>query len=204
MPADGRAPLAGAAHKLGFTYTRYADDLTFNGPRTADTGAMLDRIRFIATAEGFAERAKKTRVLRRGRRQEVTGVVVNQQLGVDRETLRKFRALLFQIGKDGPAGKSWGASPDLFASAIGYANYVRMVDPTKGESLPTRAKELAAKHGWQPPKPTLPHPLPRNRLSGHRRHPKGSGRIGCPRPWGPALPHPLPRNRRSQVELAHG
>jgi retron-type reverse transcriptase len=146
------ARLAGAAKKLGFTYTRYADDLTFSGPRNADTGAMLDRIRFVATAEGFAEHPTKTRVLRKGRRQEVTGVVVNQRLSVDRETLRKFRALLFQIGKDGPAGKRWGASADVFASAIGYANFVRMVDPARGAPLLARAKELAAKHGWKPNK----------------------------------------------------
>lgn len=175
------ARLAGAANKLGFTYTRYADDLTFSGPRTGDAGAMLDRIRFIATDEGFAEHPHKTRVLRRGRRQEVTGVVVNHQLGVDRETLRKFRALLFQIGKDGPAGKSWGASPDVFASAIGYANYVRMVDPTRGASLLARAKELAAKHGWQPRKPP---PKP----------PGGPAGGGAPsgRPPSPAPPEPAP------------
>jgi hypothetical protein len=82
------ARLAGAAAKLGFTYTRYADDLTFSGPRSADTGAMLDRIQFVTAAEGLAEHPNKTRVLRRSRRQEVTGVVVNQQLGVDRDTLR--------------------------------------------------------------------------------------------------------------------
>jgi retron-type reverse transcriptase len=174
------ARLAGAARKLGFTYTRYADDLTFSGPRTADTGALLDRIRFITAAEGFAEHPKKTRILRRGRRQEVTGVVVNQQLAVDRETLRKFRALLFQIGKDGPAGKSWGASPDVFASAIGYANYVRMVDPAKGAPLLARAKELAAKHGWQPKKRPPPKP------------PAGPAGGGAPsgRPPEPPAPEP--------------
>ena len=176
------ARLAGAAHKLGFTYTRYADDLTFSGPKSADVGAMLDRIRVIATDEGFAEHPKKTRVLRRGRRQEVTGVVVNQQLGVDRETLRKFRALLFQIAKDGPAGKTWGASSDVFASAIGYANYVRMVDPAKGASLLARAKELAAKHGWQAPKKPPPKP------------PAGPAGGGSPsgRPPAPTSPEPAP------------
>jgi hypothetical protein len=85
-------------------------------------------------------------------------VAVDKQLAVDRETLRKFRALLFQISKDGPAGKSWGTSPDVFASAIGYANFVRMVDPTKGAELLARAKELAAKHGWQPKKRPPPKP----------------------------------------------
>ena len=176
------ARLSGAAHKLGFTYTRYADDLTFSGPKSADTGAMLDRIRFIAAAEGFTEHPTKTRVLRRGRRQEVTGVVVNQQLGVDRDTLRKFRALLFQIGKDGPAGKTWGTSPDLFASAIGYANYVRMVDPAKGAPLLARAKELAAKHGWQPKKRPPPKP------------PSGPTGGGSPsgRPPEPPSPGPAP------------
>lgn len=168
------ARLAGAAKKLGFTYTRYADDLTFSGPAAANTGKMLHQLRFIVGAEGFSEHPTKTRVLRRGARQEVTGVVVNQQLGVDRQTLRKFRALLFQIGKDGPAGKSWGASPDLFASAIGYANFVRMVDPTKGEALLARAKELAAKHGWQPPKRPPPKP------------PTGGGSSGGPVPEPPA------------------
>jgi RNA-directed DNA polymerase len=177
------ARLAGAAHKLGFSYTRYADDLTFSGPATADAGAMLDRIRFIAAAEGFVEHPKKTRVLRRGRRQEVTGVVVNQQLGVDRDTLRKFRALLFQIGKDGPTAKSWGASPDVFASALGYAHYVRMIDPKRGADLVARVKALAAKHGWKPPKRPPPKP------------PAGPAGGGPPSGRPPEPPAPEPASR---------
>jgi RNA-directed DNA polymerase len=152
------ARLAGAAHKLGFRYTRYADDLTFSGPRSAQAGSMLAAIRFITGHEGFAEHPNKTRVLRRGRRQEVTGVVVNDKLGVDRQTIRKFRALLFQVDKDGPDGKTWGASPDLFASAIGYANFVRMVDPAKGAKLLAEARRLAARHGWRPTKRPPPKP----------------------------------------------
>ena len=175
------ARLAGAAQKLGFTYTRYADDLTFSGAKTADAGAMLDRIRFITEAEGFAEHPNKTRVLRRGRRQEVTGVVVNQKPGVERERLRKFRALLFQIGKDGPAGKRWGRSDDVFASAIGFANYVKMVDPAKGAPLVARARELAAKHGWQPKK--RPPPKPPTGGGG------GGGGGGAPQPE-PLAPEP--------------
>jgi len=182
------ARLAGAAKKLGFTYTRYADDLTFSGPKAANTGKMLHQLRFIIGAEGFAEHPTKTRVLRKGAKQEVTGVVVNQQLGVDRETLRKFRALLFQVGKDGPAGKHWGASPDLFASAIGYANFVRMVDPAKGAALLAKAKELAAKHGWKPTKRPPPKP------------PSGSGGGGgAPEPTPPA-PEPTPSSPETPVK----
>ena len=180
------ARLAGAAAKLGFVYTRYADDLTFSGPATGDPHAMLAAVRFITTAEGFAEHPKKTRVLRRGRRQEVTGVVVNQQLGVDRATLRRFRALLFQIGKDGPAGKSWGASPDVFASAIGYANYVRMVDPAKGEALLAQARALAAKHGWKPPRRPPPKPPAGSGPTG------GGGPSRTPPEPTPTTPTPAP------------
>nr|HEX4312484.1 reverse transcriptase family protein [Kofleriaceae bacterium] len=164
------ARLAGAARALGFAYTRYADDLTFSGAAGADVGAMLDRVRFVTAAEGFAEHPAKTRVLRRGRRQEVTGVVVNSKLGVERETLRKFRALLFQIGKDGPTGKQWGATDDVFAGALGFANYVRMVDAAKGVKLVAQVKALAAKHGWKPP--------PRG----------GGGGGGKPKPPAPSKP----------------
>ena len=123
---------------------------------------------------------KKTRVLRPGCRQEVTGVVVNQQLVVGPRAPRTCRALLFQTGKDGPAGKTWGASPDVFASAIGYANFVRMVDPAKGAELLARAKELAAKHGWQPKKRPPPKP------------PAGPAGGGAPSGRPPQLPAPEP------------
>ena len=193
------ARLAGAATKLGFTYTRYADDLTFSGPKTAEAGAMLHRIRFITGAEGFAEHPTKTRVLRKGRRQEVTGVVVNQQLGVDRETLRKFRALLFQVGKDGPAGKSWGASPDLFASAIGYANFVRMVDPAKGEKFLARAKELAAKHGWKPKKRPPPKPPTGGGGGGPSGRPPEPDPTPAPAAPEPGTPPPVKKKKWWQV-----
>ena len=88
---------------------------------------------------------------RKGRQQEVTGLVVNDKLGVDRATLRRFRALLHALDKDGPAGKSWGASPDVFASATGFASYVAMVDAEKGRALLARVREITTTHGWTPP-----------------------------------------------------
>src|SRR5205814_542248 len=77
--------LDGLARKHGFAYTRYADDLTFSG----DTPAAIDRLRRdaerIIRDEGFRVNAKKTRIMRRGRRQTVTGVVVNDVLGLPRQ-----------------------------------------------------------------------------------------------------------------------
>ncbi|MDY7227423.1 reverse transcriptase family protein [Hyalangium rubrum] len=144
--------LQGAARKLGFTYTRYADDLTFSAPRSGggDVGKMLRLARFVIRKEDFAPHPDKTRVLRRGGQQEVTGVVVNDKPGVDRETLRRFRALLHQLEKSGPEGKQWNGSTDVIASAVGFAHYVAMVDPAKGKVFQEKARALERKHGRKP------------------------------------------------------
>lgn len=144
--------LSKMASSLGFAYTRYADDLTFSaaGRDVGQTGEVLGRLADIVAHEGFTIHPKKTRVLRRGSRQEVTGIVVNAKPNIDRETLRRFRATLFQIEKDGPAGKRWGACKDVFASIRGFANYVRMVNPEKGGELVKQVEALAAKQGWKP------------------------------------------------------
>ncbi|AKJ07416.1 reverse transcriptase (RNA-dependent DNA polymerase) [Archangium gephyra] len=147
--------LSGAARKLGFVYTRYADDLTFSahGPGPHDAGELLRFVRWLVGEEDFTPHPDKTRVLRRGRQQEVTGVVVNDKPGVDRETLKRFRALLHQLEKSGPEGKRWGNSGDVIASAVGYANYVAMVDPVKGAALQRKARALEARYGRRPSPP---------------------------------------------------
>lgn len=142
------ARLSGLARKHGFAYTRYADDLTFSSSkRDVDVAKLLASARRFVEDEGFTVHPDKTRVMRRGRRQEVTGVVVNDKPGVPRKELKKFRAVLFQVERDGPQGKSWGHGEDLFASLQGFASYVAMVDPDKGQPLLERVRALAAKHG---------------------------------------------------------
>jgi RNA-directed DNA polymerase len=135
--------IAGWARKHGFIYTRYADDLTVSArDPAAPVGKMLAFLRRLVVTEGFAIHPDKVRVVRRGRRQEVTGVVVNTRPGVPRDELRRFRALLHHIDKDGPAGKSWGpGGADVLTAALGFASYVAMVDKAKGAAL--RAKVLA-------------------------------------------------------------
>ncbi|WP_331314376.1 reverse transcriptase domain-containing protein [Methylobacterium mesophilicum] len=100
------ARLAGLAGSLGFTYTRYADDLTFSasGEAAGKVGALLKYVHAIVAGEGFTVHPDKTRVMRRGRHQEVTGLTVNERVGVPRETLRRFRALLHGLERHGPAG----------------------------------------------------------------------------------------------------
>ncbi len=141
--------IAGWATRHGFLYTRYADDLTLSTKDgAARIGSCLAFLRRVTAAEGFCVHPDKVRVVRRGRRQEVTGIVVNERPAVPRVELRKFRALLHRLEKDGPAGARWGTASgaDVLPAALGFASFVAMVDPAKGEPLRARVLALRAKH----------------------------------------------------------
>ena len=136
------------AASLGFVYTRYADDLTFSasGENLRQICNVLKRTEAISTHEGFTIHPQKTRVLHKSQHQEVTGIVVNEKLNVDRETLKRFRATLFHIEKDGLAGKHWGNHPDLIQSIEGFANFVAMVNPEKGDKLKEQVQRIKARY----------------------------------------------------------
>jgi hypothetical protein len=85
--------------------------------------------------------------MRKQRQQEVTGVVVNSQPNISKETLKRFRATLYQMEKDGPEGKHWGNSTDAIASIQGFANFVAMVNPSKGAKLQAQVKRIKEKYG---------------------------------------------------------
>ncbi len=139
--------LQGLATKHGFAYTRYADDLTFSGTQADAITALLYWTKATVTEEGFHLHPDKTRIMKQGSKQEVTGIVVNQHLSLDNKVLKQFRAVLFQIDKDGYAGKSWGNGYNLLASIKSYAHYVRMVNPEKGSQFLQQIAAIQQKHG---------------------------------------------------------
>lgn len=146
--------LVKAAGALGFTYTRYADDLTFSAKdRAAPVGKLLRQVHWLIEEDGLRVHPKKTRVLRSSRRQEVTGVVVNERPTIARSTLKRFRATLYQIEKDGPEGKHWGASSNVLESIRGFANFVCMVNPEKGVPLRERVEAIRVRYGRATPAP---------------------------------------------------
>ena len=84
------------------------------------------------------------------RRQEVTGLTVNERIAVPRDTLRRFRALLHRIETTGPEGKRWGRGGNVLLSAAGFARFVQMVDAKAGTSLVAHVDTLAGCHGAAP------------------------------------------------------
>ncbi len=92
--------IGGLARKHGYQYTRYADDLTLSGDDRSKTKLLITIARKIARDEGFRLNRGKTRVMRQGRRQHVTGVVVNDQMGLSRVERRRIRAAIHQLSAD--------------------------------------------------------------------------------------------------------
>jgi len=129
--------LAGATRKLGWTYTRYADDLAFStAAATASSLALLfARVRHIVREEGFVVNEAKGRVQRRSQRQSVTGIVVNDKPGVPREELRRLRAILHRARTTGLAAQNRDSHPDFAAYVRGKIAYVAMIDPVRGAAL---------------------------------------------------------------------
>jgi len=145
------ARLKGAATTFGFNYTRYADDLTFSasGEPVSNVKTLMGFIRKIVKEEKLNIHPDKVRVLRKGARKEVTGLVVNDKLSVKAKDLDRFRALLYQIEKTGTAGKHWNGSKHLLASIRGYANFIHMVDPVKAKPYVERVNRILEKYQFK-------------------------------------------------------
>ena len=138
--------LAGLARVSRTDYTRYADDLVFSGG--PDFARSVERFQIhvgaIALEEGFAVQHRKTRVMRRGVRQQVAGVVVNETLNVGRTDYDALKALLFNCVRFGPQGENRTAHADFRAHLAGRVAYVASLNPERG----ARLRELFERIAW--------------------------------------------------------
>jgi retron-type reverse transcriptase len=107
--------LARLARQNRLRYTRYADDITFStkdaqfppamatlAPGGANAPVQIgpDLAKAIASA-GFAINDKKVRLQTRHTRQSVTGLTVNTRINIERERIRRLRAMLHAWDKFG-------------------------------------------------------------------------------------------------------
>ena len=88
------------AKKYKVDYTRYADDLTFSTNNKAFMemqNTFLDEITAEINRAGFNVNDKKTRIQFRNSKQEVTGLIVNRKINVDRRYYRETRAMAHSL-----------------------------------------------------------------------------------------------------------
>jgi RNA-directed DNA polymerase len=127
------ARLSGLANESGAHYTRYADDLVFSG------GAEFDRrverfslhVAAILLDEGFRAHHRKTRIMRQGVRQYVTGLVANERVNIVRADFDRLKAILTNCVRFGPGSQNHESHPDFRAHLAGRLSFVEMINPEK-------------------------------------------------------------------------
>lgn len=126
-PLDAR--LFGYARSKGLRYTRYADDLTFSGE--VNIGETVDFVREILFSHKFLINNQKTLIMRKGSRQVVTGIVVNEYMKAPREFRRDFRKTLHFIEKYGiesHASRLNITRANYIDHLIGQASHILSID----------------------------------------------------------------------------
>jgi hypothetical protein len=129
--------LAAAARFHDATYTRYADDFVFSGDpgfaRTADRFSNL--VAGIALDCGFRVNHRKTRVMRQGARQRVTGLVVNAHAAISRADFDRIKATLHNCARFGPDSQNTAGHASWRAHLEGVVAWVSHVQPARGAKL---------------------------------------------------------------------
>ena len=136
--------LTGIDSKHDFTYTRYADDLSFSGDQFDTARRLLGIIPRIVEDEGFTINESKTRLLRASSRQTVTGLVVNDQLSTPRQLRRRLRAILHNAQTTGLDAQNRDNHEDFHAYLLGMIGFVEQAN---GEQAMALKAALSMVHG---------------------------------------------------------
>lgn len=129
--------LTGLSAAFSMRYSRYADDLTFSGPRVTGRAnrTLIQLATGIINEEGFRLHHDKSRLRSAAQRQLVTGVVVNQTPNVPRDDYDRLKASLHRLAIDGPDAYNLGRPADLQAHLRGRVAWVAALNPRRGEKL---------------------------------------------------------------------
>ncbi|MFJ3333018.1 reverse transcriptase domain-containing protein [Enterococcus sp. NPDC086594] len=151
-----------AKNSFGATYSRYADDITFSTKTRFNENIVIEEngkivlgssLTDIINRNGFKINPYKTRLQKANQHQEVTGIIVNKKLNVDRRYIRKIRAMLYSIEENSKnltiplekfteAGYKGDSIENMLRVIKGMINYVSMV---KGKH-DTVFEQLAKRH----------------------------------------------------------
>lgn len=89
--------LNGVARRFGLKYSRYADDITFSSLHNVyqnDSPFILELNRVIKD-QGFTINPSKTRLQVTGMKKEVTGLLVNDKINVNKRYIKQLRMWLY-------------------------------------------------------------------------------------------------------------
>lgn len=138
--------LQAAAVACEARYTRYADDLAFSwgDEVAAPVSHFLSLVEGIIRDEGYRINTKKTRVMRRSRRQVLAGTVINDRVHVSRAERERLEAILTNCARYGPEGQNRMGVHNLEAHLAGRVAWVTQLEPRHGMHL----EALFARVAW--------------------------------------------------------
>ena len=124
--------------RRNLNYTRYSDDITISGESKLEIQKAKTRLIIMAESKGagFKVNKNKTRLMPYYKRQQVTGVVVNEVTTPSRDVMRKIRA------KFNNASKSKLIDKETRNQLLGYISYLSAFDKYKESDLIIKYKDV--------------------------------------------------------------
>ena len=123
-----------AAEAKNVCYTRYADDLTFSGDGHEPV-EILPFVEEVVGQLGYQLDPKKTNFFRKGRRQCVTGLVVNQKPNLAKPLRRRLRAAVHRYVHQKPM--EWHGRPMNLTQLLGRLGFLAQTQPEEAKRLKT-------------------------------------------------------------------
>lgn len=124
------------ANKLGVNYSRYADDITFSG--TWESLPSFNLLKKIIEDEDFIINWNKKGIYKRGQRQLVTGLLINDKARIPKKYKKDIFRHLFFCEKYGPTAHFNRISPNKSYSKewlMGKILYVNSIEPDVAKSM---------------------------------------------------------------------
>lgn len=134
------------ANRIGATYTRYADDMTFSSNDVEGLLSNLRIIKKIVHNNNFNLNIKKERLKYNNQKQEVTGLIVNDGIKVKRSYKKEIEKHIYYC-------KKYGVYEHLKRNNLEYVSFfkeylygmvhfVKMIEPEIGQAYLKELKEI--------------------------------------------------------------
>lgn len=134
------------AEARGVTFTRYVDDLAFSGAKDSIDDNFLASLEAELATQGWQANPTKTRFMRRGGPQFVTGLYVGDDAGahIPRPMKERLRRELYFAERFGVSdARQRSPKPMSIERLAGWVHYAAHADPAFGLPLRDRWRRIA-------------------------------------------------------------
>ena len=125
--------------KNALTYTRYADDISISGNKSVAIKKADWFVERVITEEGYRINKDKRKISGPRVKREVTGLVINNKVGIGRKKYNYYRTMIFNLYKS--------SDPMLDNIFSGLDSYLSHVDKPRATMLKAYYSKLICNNG---------------------------------------------------------